>query len=283
MRELWFSAMAKRSIPMVLQNDQVGGLNTEGFKNMQSVGASTESFLTITQEACLCRRVLYKYKLGRKLYIEKKQTKKSASCRRNYNRGYEDMMNKNLNGLLEEYKSLRQEILQSLRLRIQIYFTTLTAFSGFCFWASNNSNRLFTELSVLFLLLLIYFSYCLILALNTKINIKSSYIAARIEPALEDMHWESNISKFYTDFKPKGFASEVALYRISYCILSLITFVLGYSKLIGSMQLFKSQHIVILLMALAYFALILLTWREKETRDSLFTKWQRLLRGTKGE
>jgi len=192
-------------------------------------------------------------------------------------------MNEDVNGLLEEYKSLRQEILQSLRLRIHIYFTTLAAFSGFCFWASTNSTRLFAELSVLFLLLLIYFSYCLILALNTKINIKSSYIAVRIEPEFENMYWESNMSKLYNDFKPKGFASEVALYRISYCILSLLAFVLGYNKLIGSMQLFKSQQIAFLLMALAYLALIFLTWREKETRNSLFTKWQKLLEDTKNE
>lgn len=192
-------------------------------------------------------------------------------------------MNEDLNGLLEEYKSLRQEILQCLKLRVHIYFTTIAAFSGFCFWASTNSTKLFAELSALFLLLLIYFSYCLILALNTKINIKSSYISVRIEPAFKSMCWESNISKLYNDSRPKGFASEVPLYRISYRMLSLLALVLGYYKLIGSMQLFKTQQIVFLLMALAYLALTFLTWREKETRDSLFTKWQRLLEGTKNE
>jgi len=65
--------------------------------------------------------------------------------------------------------------------------------------------------------------------------------------------------------------------------LSLLAFVLGYNKLIGSMQLFKSQQIAFLLMALAYLALIFLTWREKETRNSLFTKWQKLLEDTKNE
>lgn len=178
--------------------------------------------------------------------------------------------------LLEEYKSLRNEILQTIRLRTEVFFLSIGAFSGLCFWAITNRSDLYAEVSLVLLLLIPYFSYCLLIVLNAKLVRISSYIITFIESTVGDLNWETRVNQLYQQQEMQGFfPTERSLYRIVYLVLSIAAFVLACLDQIGVKELLPT-HWDLVVFFVAYVLLICFTWRDREDRRSLSTKWQRL-------
>lgn len=141
-----------------------------------------------------------------------------------------------VNVLLEEYKTLREESLIYISSSNQLYTFVFTAVSAiFVIATSNKENFYFYLLSFVILITarckVIYYH-----EMNTRI---AEYISHFIESRLSGLNWESRAKRKYEKIITKESADIVSeLHYFSYSILGGISYILFYINGGGDISLF---------------------------------------------
>lgn len=126
-------------------------------------------------------------------------------------------------GILEEYKTLREEIQGYIDASNQIYMFIFTAVSAIYLLAYYQNDASFYMITFLVLLL----TKCRLIFCHESIIRIGEYIGSLIEPRVPGLNWETKTRGLKYEAAEKSFTYVLAdLHYFSYTIMSLVTVVI---------------------------------------------------------
>jgi hypothetical protein len=176
---------------------------------------------------------------------------------------------------IEEYKSLRQEILMILKRGYDIYFSTIALSIGLLGYGVNISDLTTSIIIILSPILVLYFGYNLILEQIKTLRRNASYIRIFYEGKKTGIHWETrlnhlreirmreiNIIKDITVVDIlKGFPSIID-------VLSVICFIVALVKVINIFNIYDWHLLQIIIIIIIFLFWLIFAIRRYEKSNS---------------
>lgn len=142
---------------------------------------------------------------------------------------------KHRSAILEEYRTLREEIKYSSQIRLLIITFSTCAWAGLAAWLVANSSYFHAEVALIVLHVPIVFGYLLVKLSDRHIVRVSTYIREFVEPMLEGLRWETLVADFQKGSKLVFSTSQVSF--IAFFLLSTGAF--GLERILRLPYLFR--------------------------------------------